>query len=418
MAGAAEPGAAVGRELGHPAQRHRQLVEGQAGQHGGGQGDHALADRLGQDGLELRLETPRASTADRFLGKAVVARFGRGHATKSPTARPTLAPVDASRSFRTGRRTRATRVAEVSYRRSNVLAVVDPALRPGHARRPAGRRRGDRLRRHDVRGARPGDHRRRAGRRRHHRGRRGQGARRRGAGRARHAGQPGSADPAVHHRADRHHRRRCSIPAPPIEEVLPPLLEFLSGAVLVAHNAPYDVGFLKAACAKLGYTWPRPRVLDTAALARRVLIRDEVPNRKLGTLAALLPHSAPADPPGARRRPGHRRRAARADRPAGQPQGEHARRRDRVPQGGHADPARASGTWPRACRTRRGSTSSAPPTAARSTSAPRSTSPPGCAATSPPRRSGPGSPRCSPRPSGSRRSSAPTRWRPRSASCG
>nr|WP_308440146.1 DEDD exonuclease domain-containing protein [Asanoa siamensis] len=76
------------------------------------------------------------------------------------------------------------------------------------------------------------------------------------------------------------------LPAPPIEEVLPPLLEFIQGAVLVAHNAPYDVGFLKAACAKFGYTWPNPRVLDTAALARRVLIRDEVPNRKLGTLAA------------------------------------------------------------------------------------------------------------------------------------
>ena len=76
------------------------------------------------------------------------------------------------------------------------------------------------------------------------------------------------------------------IPAPPIEEVLPPFLEFIQGAVLVAHNAPYDVGFLKAACARFGYAWPGPRVLDTAALARRVLIRDEVPNRRLGTLAA------------------------------------------------------------------------------------------------------------------------------------
>ncbi|MFY1672330.1 DEDD exonuclease domain-containing protein [Plantactinospora sp. WMMB334] len=82
------------------------------------------------------------------------------------------------------------------------------------------------------------------------------------------------------------------LPAPPIEEVLPSVLEFLRGAVLVAHNAPYDVGFLKAACARHGYTWPNPRVLDTAALARRVLTRDEVPNRKLGTLAAYFrtPH--------------------------------------------------------------------------------------------------------------------------------
>jgi DNA polymerase-3 subunit epsilon len=74
-------------------------------------------------------------------------------------------------------------------------------------------------------------------------------------------------------------------PAPPIEAVLPSLLEFLRGAVLVAHNAPYDVGFLKAACARHGYPWPQLRVLDTAAVARRALTRDEVPNRKLATLA-------------------------------------------------------------------------------------------------------------------------------------
>ncbi|MFI6757882.1 DEDD exonuclease domain-containing protein [Micromonospora sp. NPDC050417] len=78
------------------------------------------------------------------------------------------------------------------------------------------------------------------------------------------------------------------LPAPRIAEVLPSFLEFIRGAVLVAHNAPYDVGFLKAACAQLGQPWPNPRVLDTAALARRVLTRDEVPNRKLGTLAAYF----------------------------------------------------------------------------------------------------------------------------------
>jgi DNA polymerase III subunit epsilon len=80
-------------------------------------------------------------------------------------------------------------------------------------------------------------------------------------------------------------------PAPPIDAVLPSLLEFLNGAVLVAHNAPYDVGFLKAACARHGYAWPHLRVLDTAALARRALTRDEVPNRKLATLAQFF-HAA------------------------------------------------------------------------------------------------------------------------------
>jgi DNA polymerase-3 subunit epsilon len=74
-------------------------------------------------------------------------------------------------------------------------------------------------------------------------------------------------------------------PAPRIDVVLPGFLEFARGAVWVAHNAPYDTGFLKAACAELGYPWPKPLVLDTAQLARRALIPEEVPNHKLATLA-------------------------------------------------------------------------------------------------------------------------------------
>jgi DNA polymerase III subunit epsilon len=74
-------------------------------------------------------------------------------------------------------------------------------------------------------------------------------------------------------------------PAPRIEEVLPTLLEFLHGSVFVAHNAPFDTGHLKAACQRFGYRWPSLPVVDTAALARRVLIRDEVPNHQLATLA-------------------------------------------------------------------------------------------------------------------------------------
>jgi DNA polymerase-3 subunit epsilon len=75
------------------------------------------------------------------------------------------------------------------------------------------------------------------------------------------------------------------VEAPTIDTVLPAFLEFAAGAVLVAHNAPYDTGFLKAACAKHGYVWPKPIVLDTAAIARRALVADEVPNNKLSTLA-------------------------------------------------------------------------------------------------------------------------------------
>ena len=76
--------------------------------------------------------------------------------------------------------------------------------------------------------------------------------------------------------------------APSIDSVLPAFLEFATGAVLVAHNAPFDIGFLKAACARQQRSWPNPAVLDTALLARRVLTRDEVPNCKLSTLAKFF----------------------------------------------------------------------------------------------------------------------------------
>jgi DNA polymerase-3 subunit epsilon len=73
--------------------------------------------------------------------------------------------------------------------------------------------------------------------------------------------------------------------APRIGAVLPAFLEFARGAVLVAHNAPFDIGFLKAACAENGLAWPAAASVDTAVLARRLLSRDEVPNCKLATLA-------------------------------------------------------------------------------------------------------------------------------------
>ena len=83
--------------------------------------------------------------------------------------------------------------------------------------------------------------------------------------------------------------------ASPVGAVLPGFLEFARGAVLTAHNAPFDVGFLTAACAGIGRRWPAPPVLDTVTLARLLLTGDEVPNRKLATLAeffgaADLPH--------------------------------------------------------------------------------------------------------------------------------
>jgi DNA polymerase-3 subunit epsilon len=76
--------------------------------------------------------------------------------------------------------------------------------------------------------------------------------------------------------------------SPRIGAVLPAFLEFAAGATLVAHNAPFDVGFLKAAAEQLQVRWPGFPVLDTAKLARRTLDRDEAPNCKLSTLARLF----------------------------------------------------------------------------------------------------------------------------------
>ena len=76
--------------------------------------------------------------------------------------------------------------------------------------------------------------------------------------------------------------------APRLGAVLPGLLEFAQGCVLVAHNAPFDLGFLLAGCDGCGLTWPGFTVLDTVMLARRVMDPDQIPDCKLGTLAAFF----------------------------------------------------------------------------------------------------------------------------------
>ncbi len=77
------------------------------------------------------------------------------------------------------------------------------------------------------------------------------------------------------------------IEAPPIEEALPSFLEFCRGSVIVGHNVRFDLSFLNSAAESLGYPRLSNRSVDTAALARR-LVRSEVRNLKLGTLAAYF----------------------------------------------------------------------------------------------------------------------------------
>jgi DNA polymerase-3 subunit epsilon len=76
--------------------------------------------------------------------------------------------------------------------------------------------------------------------------------------------------------------------SPRIESVFPAFLEFARHSVLVAHNAPFDISFLKAAAARTDHSWPSFRVVDTAHLARQLVSKDEAANRKLATLARLF----------------------------------------------------------------------------------------------------------------------------------
>jgi len=74
------------------------------------------------------------------------------------------------------------------------------------------------------------------------------------------------------------------MPAPRIAEVLPAFLEFAGDAVIVGHNVRFDASFIDAALVAHGYPRLANRRVDTVAIARR-LVRDEVPNLRLHTLA-------------------------------------------------------------------------------------------------------------------------------------
>ena len=58
--------------------------------------------------------------------------------------------------------------------------------------------------------------------------------------------------------------------APKIEEVLPKFLEFVGGRVLVAHNADFDTGFIRAECLRQGLEY-RSTSADTLILAQNLM---------------------------------------------------------------------------------------------------------------------------------------------------
>ncbi len=73
--------------------------------------------------------------------------------------------------------------------------------------------------------------------------------------------------------------------APMFADVLPRLLGVLDGCVIVAHNADFDLGFLKSEFAQCGLRFPPYPVLDTLKLARK---SGKFAKNNLGCIAADL----------------------------------------------------------------------------------------------------------------------------------
>jgi DNA polymerase-3 subunit epsilon len=67
-----------------------------------------------------------------------------------------------------------------------------------------------------------------------------------------------------------------------IKNLLDPFADFCGSDVMVAHNAPFDVQFFNAVIKKYESTAPKGTVLDTLAMARKLV--PGLANHKLGTL--------------------------------------------------------------------------------------------------------------------------------------
>jgi DNA polymerase-3 subunit epsilon len=73
--------------------------------------------------------------------------------------------------------------------------------------------------------------------------------------------------------------------APSFAEIAPSLLDVTAEAVLVAHNAPFDLGFLAAEWEIARLPLPEHHAIDTLALARRAY---RFPRNSLAAVAAAL----------------------------------------------------------------------------------------------------------------------------------
>ena len=75
------------------------------------------------------------------------------------------------------------------------------------------------------------------------------------------------------------------IDAPVIADILPEFMKFCEGCVMVAHNADFDMSFIKKNCQRLDIPC-KPTIVDTVALARVLL--PNLNRFKLDTVAKAL----------------------------------------------------------------------------------------------------------------------------------
>ncbi len=71
--------------------------------------------------------------------------------------------------------------------------------------------------------------------------------------------------------------------APEVEDVLKRFCDWTGDAILVAHNASFDMGFLNVGYKKIGYEKAKNPVIDTLELGR--FLYPELKNHRLNTLA-------------------------------------------------------------------------------------------------------------------------------------
>ncbi|MBI4655355.1 MAG: 3'-5' exonuclease [Elusimicrobia bacterium] len=73
--------------------------------------------------------------------------------------------------------------------------------------------------------------------------------------------------------------------SPTFEQASSRIIGFIENSVLVAHNAEFDLGFLKMEFERIGLRLPEAVVIDTLIMARRL---GRFYNNKLGTIAKEL----------------------------------------------------------------------------------------------------------------------------------